>query len=204
MIAKSKQLLSHRVTARQDVKREVAEAIGLVIDPREQSQELSGLGRNTKMKSPSVKSPDNKSSLCSLCGQTYVSTMMMVRQEQKLTIARAEAQHSVLGPPGFPPPDPPPDTRFNHIARRMAEETEQGGQGGGAEEGESGVGTEAGQGEVLSTTPVDDSSDDEKVTELMRDLQNLTDMRWLRYQHSMSAQERLLPLPPSPGQYGVA
>jgi hypothetical protein len=38
----------------------------------------------------------------------------------------------------------------------------------------------------------------------MRDLQNLTDMRWLRYQHSMSAQERLLPLPPSPGQYGVA
>jgi hypothetical protein len=86
----------------------------------------------------------------------------------------------------------------------MAEETEQGGQGGGAEEGESGVGTEAGQGEVLSTTPVDDSSDDEKVTELMRDLQNLTDMRWLRYQHSMSAQERLLPLPPSPGQYGVA
>ncbi len=198
VIAQSKQLLSHGLTARQDVKRE----------------DLAGLDWNTEMKGPSVKTPDTKSSLCSLCGQTYVSTMLTVRQEQKAdwqptqALARAEAQHSVFRPPNIPPPGPPPDTRFNHIGRHMAEETEQGGQGGRALEGESGVGTGVGQEQVLSTRqvttpragpllPTDDSSDDEKVTELMRDVQNLTGMRWLRYQHSMSTQERLLPLPPA-------
>ena len=140
--------------------------------------------------------------------------MLTVRQEPKTgwqltqALGRAEAQHSVFRPPSFPPPEPPLDKRLNHSARHMTDETEQGGQGGRALEGESGVGTGVGQEQVLSTRqvttpragpllPTDDSSDDEKVTELMRDVQNLTGMRWLRYQHSMSTQERLLPLPPA-------
>ncbi len=203
MIAQSKQLLSHGRTARQDVEREK-----LCLD------------RNTEIKSPSVKTPGiNSIDSISLEAEldTHVSTMLTVRQEPKTgwqltqALGRAEAQHSVFRPPSFPPPEPPLDKRLNHSARHMTDETEQGGQGGGDAEAESGVGTGAGHGEVLSTRqvttprvssllliPKDDSSDDEEVTALMQDVQNLTGMRWLRYQHSMSVQERLIPLPPSP------
>ena len=209
MIAQSQQLLNHGGTARQDVRQDV------------KREELC-LDRNTEIKSPSVKTPDTNiidsiSSEAEL--DTYVSTMP-VRQEQKddwqlaQALDGAEGQHSVFrpaGPPSFPPPEPSPDKRLNHIACHMDEETEKWGQGRGTQEGESGVGTGAGPGEVLSTrqvttprnsslllTRIHDSSDDEDVTALMQDVQNLNGMRWLRYQHSMSVQERLLPLPSPP------
>jgi hypothetical protein len=75
----------------------------------------------------------------------------------------------------------------------MTDETEQGWQGGGDEEGESDVGKEQDKEKyyqidkwqrralALLLTPICDSSDDEDVTALMQDVQKLTGMRWLRY-----------------------
>ncbi len=110
MIAQSQQLLCHAVIARQDVKRE----------------ELSRRGRITEMKSPncktsninSIDSTNTKDELQTDVSAGFASTLLTVMQKQKQAMQLSPRVRER-------------DTSFNHIARHMAEETEETGNGGG-------------------------------------------------------------------------
>jgi hypothetical protein len=113
VIAQSQQLLSHAVTARQDVK-------------REELSRQEHRGRNTEMKSQnfkisdinSIDSTNTKEELQTDVSAGFASTLLTVMQKQKQAMQLSPFVRER-------------DTSFNHIARHMPEETEETENGGG-------------------------------------------------------------------------